>query len=231
MCAKIEEKYYHVNYNNHEVCVSESKCKLDQGDGTCTDIRECKNNANSGIMYANVTSEPPLCIDVTEGQCNSTEYTTVVIGNQHLCIPYVKLSLDLTDENLQRQSCREMFRGLLWAPDEVCMLHKRNLRDFEKYVRDTSSNVTNAEEILGYYKQIPKLVRASKNLYVGVLIGDDIDSTESSNIKLHIRADITAEYNSDLGTQYVERTNGNNIEYIGEYYYKEAGDSPQTRRI
>lgn len=67
-----------------------------------------------------------------------------------------------------------MFKGLLWATDEVCILHKKNLDEFEQYVNSTTSDMKIREKVMGYHKQIPKPVRASKDLYIGVLIGNDL---------------------------------------------------------
>ena len=79
-----------------------------------------------------------------------------------------------------------MFKGLLWATDEVCILHEKNLEEFEQYVNSTTNDTEIRKEVMGYHKQIPRLVRASKDLYIGVLIGNDLLKSSSTDLKLLI---------------------------------------------
>lgn len=107
-----------------------------------------------------------------------------------------------------------MFKGLLWATDEVCILHDQNLKDFADYVNSTNDNPTIVEQVKRYHKQIPKLTRASKDLYVGVLIGKDVDCKD---LKLYVNVSVTDTTNSDELT--VIETNYINCEtdYVEQY--------------
>ena len=78
-----------------------------------------------------------------------------------------------------------MFKGLVWALDEVCVLHKKNLDEFKAYVKSTSTDPDIINKVLGYHKIIPKLVRASYEEYIGVLIGNDLESSDLAELNLY----------------------------------------------